>query len=82
MSIARMIYIAVFAVIGLIAGYIFFGRYAGDYINLKTLLSFGGNRIQNAFRAIAGIDEMRNRILLCGAIGAMVGLLFPIKTRK
>ncbi len=82
MSINRMIYIAAFAVIGLIVGYIFFGKYAGDYMNLKTLFSFGGNRIQNAFRAIAGIDEMRNRILLCGAIGAMVGLLFPIKTKK
>ena len=82
MGIKRMIYIAAFAMLGLIAGYLFFGKYAGEYMNLKTLFSFGENRIQSAFRAIAGIDEVRNRILLCGAIGAMVGLLFPIKTKK
>jgi hypothetical protein len=82
MGIKRMIYITAFAVIGLVVGYMFFGKYAGEYISLKTLFSFGGNRVQNAFRAIAGIDEMRSRVLLCGAIGAMVGLLFPIKTKK
>lgn len=82
MNINKTINIVSFAVIGLIAGYIFFGKWAGDYVSLKTLFSFGGNRIESAFRSISGIDEMRNKILLCGAIGALVGSLFPFNFKK
>ncbi len=74
--------ITAFAVLGLIAGYAFFGKLGGEYVSLKTLFSFGGNTLQNAFRSIAGIDELRNKILLCGAIGAVVGALLPLKLKK
>ena len=78
----KILNIAVFAVLGLIAGYIFFGKWAGEYVSLKTLFSFGGNAFQNAFRSVSGIEEMRNKILICGAIGAMVGVLSPFKFKK
>jgi hypothetical protein len=71
--------IAFFAALGLIAGYAFFGKLGGEYVSLKTLFSFGGNAIQNAFRSISGLDEMRDKILICGAVGALFGLIFPFK---
>ena len=79
MNAKRIVSIAVFAALGLVVGYVFFGKIAGDYVSVNTLLSSGGNVFQKAFRSISGIEEMRNKILLCGGIGAMVGLLFPFK---
>ncbi|MBI5007200.1 MAG: hypothetical protein HZB95_08725 [Nitrosomonadales bacterium] len=77
-----LVSIAAFAVLGLIVGYFFFGKWGGEYVSLKTLFSFGGNSIQSAFRSISGMEEMRNKILICGAIGALVGLIIPLKFKK
>lgn len=71
-----------FTVLGLIVGYAYFGKWGGDYVSLKTLFSFGGNAFQSAFRSISGIEEMRNKILICGAAGAAVGALFALKLKK
>ncbi|MDP1635249.1 MAG: hypothetical protein Q8L69_11290 [Gallionellaceae bacterium] len=65
--------IVIFAVIGFALGYAIFGKWGGDYVSLKTLFSFGGNRLENAFRSVAGIEDIRNKILICGAVGAVVG---------
>lgn len=74
--------VIVCAVSGLLVGYVFFGKWGGEYVSLKTLFSFGGNAIQSAFRSISGVEEMRNKILICGVVGAMVGLLVPFKSKK
>lgn len=74
--------ILAFAVLGLIVGYAFFGKWGGDYVSLKTLFSFGGNGFQSAFRSISGIEDMRNKILLCGAAGAVVGVLATFRFKK
>lgn len=74
--------IAVFAILGLVVGYGLFGKLAGEYVSIKTLLSFGGNAFQSAFRSISGVEEMRNKILICGAVGAVVGLLVSFVFRK
>jgi hypothetical protein len=66
----------------LVVGYAYFGKWGGDYVSLKTLFSFGGNSIQNAFRSISGIEEMRNNILLSGVAGAVVGVLLTFKLKK
>ena len=82
MNIKKIFSIAAFAVIGLIVGYGLFGKVAGEYVSLKTVFSFGGNALQSAFRSISGIEEIRNKILICGAIGALLGLVFPFKSNK
>jgi predicted membrane-bound spermidine synthase len=82
MNTKKILSVAAFAVLGLLVGYVFFGKWAGDYVSVKTLFSFGGNSIQSAFRSISGIEEMRNKILICGVIGALVGLLIPFKLNK
>ena len=74
--------ILAFAVLGLIVGYAIFGKWGGDYVSLKTLFSFGGNGFQSAFRSISGIEDMRNKMLLCGAVGAVVGVLVSLRFKK
>jgi len=45
------------------------------------LFSFGGNSLQGAFRSISGIEDMRNKVLLSGAAGAVVGLLLTFRRK-
>lgn len=82
MNIRKILSVLVFAAIGLVIGYAVFGKVAGDYVSLKRVFSFGGNAVQNAFRSISGIEDIRNKILICGAVGALVGLLFPSRFGK
>lgn len=82
MSKSNVISIAAFAALGLIIGYAIFGKLAGEYVSLNTLLSFGGNPIHRAFQSVSGIADMRTKILLCGAAGAVVGILAGTRFRK
>ncbi|NCS75635.1 MAG: hypothetical protein GW786_04220, partial [Gallionella sp.] len=66
---------------GLAVGYALFGKWGGEYVSLETLFSFGGNRLQGAFRSISGIENMRNKVLLCGAAGVVVGLLLVFRRK-
>ncbi len=76
-----VMFILVFAVIGLAAGYAVFGKVAGHYISLGSLFSFGGNAFQSAWQSVSGIEAARNNILLCGAGGAVAWLLLALKFR-
>ncbi len=78
----NIISIAAFGVLGLIVGYAIFGKLAGDYVSLKTLFSFGGNAFHRAFQSVSGIEDMRNKILLCGAAGAVIGVILTFKMKK
>ncbi len=78
---ARLISIMAFTLIGLIVGYAIFGKWGGEYVSPQTLLSFGGNRFQGALRALGGIEDMRNKVLLCAAAGAVIGLMLPFRRR-
>lgn len=73
--------IVAFAALGLIVGYAIFGKIAGEYVNLRTVFSFGGNAFHRAFQSVTGIEDMRNKILLCGAAGAVIGVL-TLKFKK
>ncbi len=63
---------------GLIVGYLIFGRVAGEYVSISTILSSGGNVFDRVVREVAGIDEIRTRILGCGGIGALVGFTLKL----
>jgi hypothetical protein len=78
----NLLSIVAFAVLGLIVGYAIFGKWAGDYVSLKTLFNFGGNAFQRAFQSVSGIEDMRNKIMLCGVAGAVVGVLMTFRLRK
>jgi hypothetical protein len=74
--------IAALTVFGLIVGYALFGKLGGEYVSLKTLFSFGGNALTRAFQSISGLEDMRNKILLCGVAGAVVGVLATFRLKK
>lgn len=78
----NLLSVAAFTVLGLIVGYAFFGKWGGEYVSLKMLFSFGGNGLQGAFRSLSGIEDMRNKVLLCGAAGAVVGVLATFRWKK
>jgi hypothetical protein len=78
----NLLSIVAFAVLGLIVGYAIFGKWAGDYVSLKTLFSFGGNAFQRAFHSVSGLEDIRNKILLCGAAGAALGVILALKSKK
>lgn len=82
MNTNRIFSSAAFAVLGLIVGYAFFGKWGGEYVSLQTLFSFDGSPLHKAFRVISGIDDMRDKILLCGVIGAVVGVLVPCRKKQ
>jgi hypothetical protein len=77
-----VIVIATCTALGLVVGYVIFGKFAGHYVSLKTLLSFGGNAFQNAFNSLSGIEAIRNKILLSGAAGAAVGIALAFNLKK
>ena len=78
----NLLSVAAFTVLGLIVGYAFFGKWGEEYVSLKMLFSFGGNGLQSVFRSISGVEDMRNKVLLCGGAGAVVGVLATFRLRK
>jgi hypothetical protein len=78
----NMLSVAAFTALGLIVGYAVFGKLAGHYVSLKTLFSFGGNALETALRSMSGIDDMRNKVLLCGLGGAVIGVLATFRFGK
>lgn len=77
---SKIIFILICTVIGMSIGYAVFGKIAGHYVSVGSLLSFGGNALQGAWSSVSGLTEMRNKILLCGAGGAVLGYL--LSTRR
>lgn len=82
MRVKNLMLISAFALSGSIVGYLIFGKWGGEYISFKTLFSFGGNGFQSALRSISGIEDIRNKVMLCGLAGAVVGLLLTFKSKR
>jgi len=79
-----LIVVLILGFAGLAVGYGIFGKIGGEYVDLDVLFSTNKNFLQKAVRSMIGIDEMRSKILWCGAGGAFLGLilqLFPGKRR-
>lgn len=75
-------YILIFGVIGLIFGYLLFGKIAGDYVSLKTIFSASDNPFETLGRNISGITSMKQNILISGGIGAVLGVVIAVIKRK
>jgi hypothetical protein len=63
---------------GLAVGYGVFGKIGGEYVDLEIIFSADKNFLQKAVRSLSGIDELRSKILWCGAGGAVLGLIFGL----
>ena len=68
----------ILGVAGMAVGYGIFGKIGGEYVDLEVIFSTNKNFLQKAVRSLAGINEMRSKILWCGAGGAVLGLIFGL----
>ena len=68
----------VLGIAGMAVGYGIFGKIGGEYVDLDVIFSTNKNFLQKAVRSLSGIDEMRSKILWCGAGGAALGLIFGL----
>lgn len=71
-------FILLFAVLGLIAGYLLFAKMGGGYLSITTLLQPADNNVKGLLQKAVGIPKIRTNILISGAIGAGVGLLLSV----
>jgi hypothetical protein len=78
----KILLVLAFAISGLIVGYLIFGKWGGQYVSFDKLFSFGGNGFESALRSISGIEEIRNKVLMCGGAGAVVGVLLAFKLKR
>ncbi|MCK5171170.1 MAG: hypothetical protein KAQ75_14925 [Bacteroidales bacterium] len=77
-----IIYILVFAVLGLIIGYLIFGKFGDEYVHLKTIFSSSKSAIGSFGRNISGLAKMKQNILFSGGIGAVLGLIIAFVRKK
>lgn len=77
-----IIYILIFGILGLLFGYLFFGKIAGEYVHIKTIFSSSQNALESIGRNISGITGMKQNILISGGLGAIVGLILAFIKKK
>ncbi len=69
-------------IVGLIVGYIFFGKVGGQYVPIDQLFGFKGNIFNDIVNKFVGIGNIRTKILLVGVGGLVVGLLIGMLTKN
>lgn len=78
--------IILFAIIlgvgGLVVGYLLFGKFAGEYVQIQQLIFNSDNFFQKIAKTITGIEEMRRKILITGGAGAGLGVLIGVFLKK
>ena len=65
----------IFAIIGLIVGYFIFGQINGEFVSPVDIFKSPDNFISRTINNLVGIDEIRQNILISGAIGAIMGII-------
>jgi len=69
-------------IIGLAVGYLIFARTGSGYVSIQVLISPSKNVLDDLVKSVTGIKQMRRNILICGAVGAGVGLLLGLLTSR
>ncbi|NBF39912.1 MAG: hypothetical protein GVY14_05800 [Spirochaetes bacterium] len=72
----------IFGVFGLIVGYLIFGRAGGDFVAVTDLVRLPDNIFQEFGQAFRGIREIRRNILISGAVGLGVGVMYSALRRR
>ncbi len=70
------------AAAGLVVGYLVFGRVAGQYLSISRLLQPAGNVLQDIAEQITGVKKARRSILISAAVGAGLGLIVGVASRR
>lgn len=69
-------------IIGLAVGYLIFARTGSGYVSVQVLFSPSKNVLDELVKSVTGIKQIRQNILICGAVGAGVGLLLGLVTSR
>ncbi|UCF99620.1 MAG: hypothetical protein JSV89_08770 [Spirochaetaceae bacterium] len=72
----------VVGIIGLAVGYLIFARTSSGYVSIQVLISPSKNVLDDLVKSVTGIKKIRQNILICGAVGAGVGLVLGLVTSK
>lgn len=75
-----IILVLVLGVLGLVIGYLVFGRYAlgNELIPIGRLFSIGDPEVFGAVRDAAGFAAKRQNIFISGGIGVVVGVVLSL----
>jgi hypothetical protein len=71
-----------FGVLGLIVGYLIFGRMGGSFVPVTDLIRLPEGILQQFGQTVRGIPEIRRNILISGAAGLGVGVLYSAVRRR
>ncbi|MFP4010837.1 MAG: hypothetical protein ACLFUM_03990 [Spirochaetaceae bacterium] len=71
-----------FGLLGLVVGYLIFGRTGGGFIPITDLVQVPDNIFQELGQAVRGIQEIRRNILIAGGIGVGVGIIYSAARRS
>ena len=74
--------IIVFAILGLVFGYLVFGRISGEYVDIDLIFTDSENVIESLGRRTAGLKQMKQNILISGAGGALIGFVISLIKKK
>lgn len=81
-----LILTAIFGVVGLVVGYLIFGRIGitNELIPLRDLFSSGDGILGDIGRQVAGFADKRQSIYISGGVGVVVGVAlgFVLKRRR
>lgn len=78
----KIIYILLFAIIGLVLGYFIFARINGEYLSIQTIFNAAANPIESFGRKITGLQSIKQNIFISGGVGAAVGLVLSLIKKK
>ena len=74
--------VILFAIVGLILGYLIFGRISGEYVDISTIFHSSSGALESFGRKVAGLTKMRQNILISGGVGAVVGYIVYLIRKK
>ena len=77
-----LIYVILLGIIGLILGYLFFGKIGGDYVSVKAIFGASGNALESLGIKVSGLAKIKQKILISGGVGALAGLVLAIVRKK
>ncbi|MBU8912748.1 MAG: hypothetical protein KOO61_01910 [Spirochaetales bacterium] len=79
-----LILAAIFGVVGLVVGYLIFGRFGitNELIPLHDLFSSGDGILGEIGREVAGFADKRQSIYISGGVGIVVGVALGFVLRR
>ena len=75
-------FLVLFTAMGLIAGYLVYGRINDEYINPAQIFVKREGVVGWGIKKLYGLEEKRKQILIAGAIGGVAGLFLGAVTGK